>query len=62
MAAKKGFVDKVKDTVAGFFGSDDKKPAKRVPGKTVAKKAPAKKVASKKTPAKRAAAKKTKKS
>jgi hypothetical protein len=56
MAAKKGIVDKVKDTVAGFFGSDDKKPPKKAAAKTVAKKAPAKKA-----PAKNAAAKTTKK-
>jgi hypothetical protein len=56
MAAKKGIVDRVKDTVAGFFGSDDKKPPKKAAAKTVAKKAPAKKA-----PAKNAAAKTTKK-
>ena len=43
MAAKKGIVDTVKDNVAGFFGSDDKTPAKRAPAKKVASKKAAKK-------------------
>lgn len=49
MAAKKGIVDTVKDKVAGFFGSDDKTPAKRPPAKKVTSKK-----AAKKTPAKKA--------
>jgi hypothetical protein len=54
MAAKKGIVDTVKDKVAGFFGSDHKKPEKRAPAKKVTAKKAASKKAAKKTPAKRA--------